>query len=87
MSGKRAWDRREFMGTVGATAVTALVPTVAAGLTTAGPATGEAGQDLLADWTIDDMFGVWPRYADPIPHGRCLAADDKILDEPFNALS
>jgi len=85
VSVKRAWDRREFMGTVGVTALTALVPTVAAGLTTTGPAADRAAPELLADWTIDDMFGVWPRYADPIPHGHPLA-DGTAPDEPFDAL-
>jgi hypothetical protein len=25
---------------------------------------------LLSDWTIDDMWGVYPRYAEPIGYGR-----------------
>lgn len=80
----QAWDRREFMGTVAATAMTALVPTVTKALTT-GPATAKAGPTPLADWTIDDMFGVWPRYADPIPHGNSWPGDIGS-DEPLNAL-
>lgn len=85
MSGRLAWDRREFMGTVGVTAVTALVPMVAKGVVATGPAADRAAPELLADWTIDDMFGVWPRYADPIPYGHPLA-DDTTPDGPLDAL-
>ncbi len=82
---EQAWDRREFIGTVAVTTVATLVPTLATGVTTTSPATAEAVQGLLADWTIDDMFGVWPRYADPIPHGRILA-EAAAPDEPLDAL-
>ena len=84
MSGERQWDRREFIGTVGATAAAALVP--AASLVQAAPvATAVTGPELLSDWTIDDMFGVWPRYADPIPHGR-PPIEDTTIGEPLDAL-
>ena len=85
MSGRQTWDRREFMGTVGVTAVSAFVPAVASGLATTGPATGRAAPESLADWTIDDMFGVWPRYADAFPACR-PPVDDTIPDEPLHAL-
>ena len=81
----QAWDRREFIGAVAVTTVATLVPTLATRVTTTGRATTEAGQDLLADWAIDDMFGVWPRYADPVPHRRTLA-DAAAPDEPLDAL-
>ncbi len=80
-----ALDRREFIGTVGVTAVVALVPTVTPTLTTTGPATSGAAPQLLDDWSIDDMFGVWPRYADPIPPGNSWP-DDTDSGEPLNAL-
>ena len=85
---EHSWGRREFMGTVAVTAVGALVPGVATALTparTTVTSTTASGAGLLADWTIDDMFGVWPRYADPIPHGR-PAADVTVSDEPLDAL-
>ena len=81
----RVLNRRQFIGTVGVTAVVALVPTVTPTLTTTGPATSGAAPQLLDDWSIDDMFGVWPRYADPIPHGNSWP-DDTDPGEPLNAL-
>lgn len=57
-------DRRQFMLGLGAVAAASVLPlTVAAG--GAGPA-----EPALTDWTIDDMWGVYPRYADRIPFGR-----------------
>jgi len=84
----RSWDRREFMGTVAASALGALVPIVATSLTPArvcAAATTKSGSELLADWTIDDMFGVWPRYADPIPHA-CTPTEDVPTAEPLDAI-
>ncbi len=85
---EHAWDRREFMGTVAASALGALVPGVATSLTPArvcAAATPGSGSALLADWTIDDMFGVWPRYADPIPHA-CTPTEDVPPAEPLDAI-
>jgi hypothetical protein len=42
------------------------------------------GLALLADWHIDDMWGVYPRYAEPIAYGR-PATDDAVADA-WNAL-
>ena len=84
MTGERLWDRREFIGTVGATAAGALAPTVATAFTSA-VTSADSGPAALVDWTIDDMFGVWPRYADPIPHGH-PPADLTAPDEPLDAL-
>jgi len=84
----RPWDRREFMGTVAASALGALVPGVATSLTPArvcAAATSEFGSELTTDWTIDDMFGVWPRYADPIPHA-CASTGDVPPAEPLDAI-
>jgi len=64
-------NRREFVGSValvtGGIAVSAVVPGVSppAMAAQSPPAT-------LSDWTIDDMWGVYPRYADPIGYGRPL---------------
>ena len=80
VTGERLWGRREFIATVGATAAGALAPTVATAFTSA-----DSGPAALLDWTIDDMFGVWPRYADPIPHGR-PPTDLTAPGEPLDAL-
>jgi hypothetical protein len=57
-------DRREFIVAAGAIAV-AYAPFSA--LAHVEPATPVAATSvLLDDWTIDDMWGVYPRYADPI---------------------
>ncbi len=85
---ERSWDRREFMGSVAASALGGLVPSLATAMTPARfsvAATVEPGSQLLADWTIDDVFGVWPRYADPIPHA-CAPADDTAPAEPLDAI-
>ncbi len=78
------FDRREFLGKAalvgGGIAVTAAVPwpggrglAVAAMPAAAIPANAAgpvARGPLLADWTIDDQWGAYPRYADPIGFGR-----------------
>ena len=62
-------NRREFVGNVavvaGGISVSAVVPWVSqpAAAVQPSPAT-------LSDWTIDDMWGVYPRYAEPIGYGR-----------------
>jgi hypothetical protein len=62
-------DRRTFLGVAGvacgALAAAAWLP---AGLAAALPRTPAAAavSAALADWTIDDQWGVWPRYAEPI---------------------
>jgi hypothetical protein len=63
--------RRELIGSValvgGGIAASAVVPWPQAALA-ATPV--EAKPEPLSDWTIDDMWGVYPRYADPIDFGR-----------------
>lgn len=61
-------DRREFISTAGAAAAVACLPVA---LAVAVPSVGEAApQATLADWTIDDMWGVYPRPSEPIGYGR-----------------
>ena len=61
-------DRREFIATAGAAAAAACLPVA---LAVAVPSVGEAApQAKLADWTIDDMWGVYPRPSEPIGYGR-----------------
>ncbi len=61
-------DRREFICkatlVAGGIAVTAAMPWPG------GRAAGEPLGSLLDDWTIDDQWGAYPRYADPIGFGR-----------------
>ena len=77
-------DRREFIGAVASSAAVVLVPQPS--LVAAGPvAHAVTGPERLCDWTIDDMFGVYPRYADPIGYGRMREAA-LPSDDPFAAL-
>ena len=61
-------DRREFIVAAGAIAV-AYAPLAAIVQAAAAPANA-AQPVLLDDWTIDDMWGVYPRYSEPIGYGR-----------------
>ena len=55
-----AWDRRDFLAAAAGAAAVAYLPF---GSATAAPAVGvPERKDLLADWTIDDQWGVYPRY-------------------------
>jgi hypothetical protein len=61
-------DRREFIATAGVAVGVACLPT---GLAVAVAAVGETEpQATLADWTIDDMWGVYPRPSEAIGYGR-----------------
>ena len=61
-------DRREFIIGVGATVVASALPLA---LSVAAPSTGNATpRAQLADWHIDDMWGVYPRPSEPIGYGR-----------------
>ena len=61
-------DRRELIAGVGALAAVACLPVA---LATAEPAVGDAtARATLADWHIDDMWGVYPRPHEAIGYGR-----------------
>ena len=62
-------DRREFIVAAGAIAV-AYAPLAAIAQAEAAPPGSAAQPALLDDWTIDDMWGVYPRYSEPIGYGR-----------------
>jgi hypothetical protein len=64
-SGRGGFDRREF---IGAAVATAIVPSMS--LIPASRAAVVTGPDLLADWTIDDQWTGYPRYAEAIGCGR-----------------
>jgi hypothetical protein len=61
-------DRREFIVAAGATAAAAALPVA---IVSASPALGaQAAAATLADWSIDDMWGVYPRPSEAIGFGR-----------------
>ena len=61
-------DRRAFIAAAGAVAAVAGLPVA---LAAAEPAVGDATPlATLADWHIDDMWGVYPRPSEPIGYGR-----------------
>lgn len=73
-------ERREFLGAAslaaGGIAFSAAVPWAAtappaAAASRAAPSVPAASAPgRLEDWTIDDVWGAYPRYADPIGFGR-----------------
>ena len=71
MSGEDAilMDRRVFIGSGASFCAVSLLPMPVFGVPV-GPA-----PTLLSDWTIDDMWGVYPRYADPIAYGCAPAGE------------
>ena len=63
-----ALDRREFVRSAGAVAAAVCLPVTMA---ITAPAVGtEAPLATLADWTVDDMWGVYPRPSEAIGYGR-----------------
>jgi hypothetical protein len=67
MSGS-IFARREFIAGAGAVAAVACLPVA---LATTAPAVGDATPcATLADWHVDDMWGVYPRPSEPIGFGR-----------------
>lgn len=75
-------DRREFIAGVASAAGTALIP--APSLAAATPVATAVTGPKLADWSIDDAFGLFPRYAEPIGYGRPCGAHGPA--EPLDAL-
>jgi hypothetical protein len=73
-------DRREFIGAASAFAATVLLPASAVAV----PPAAQAPRATLADWTIDDMWGVYSRYADPIGYGR-PRGDRPVAVDPVDA--
>jgi hypothetical protein len=77
-------DRRDFIAGAGALAAVAYLP-----VAIAAPAVGDVTpRAALADWHIDDMWGVYPRPSEPIGYGRPhgdgeLVASVAAADLPF----
>lgn len=62
-------DRRELVSLSGAAVAAALLPLPT--VLDARPAVEPALQtELMTDWSIDDMWGACPRYAEAIGYGR-----------------
>jgi hypothetical protein len=86
MSRDTAFDRREFIASAGAVAAVACLPVA---LAAAEPAVGDThGRATLADWHVDDMWGVCPRPHEAIGYGRPrgdgeLVAAVAAADEQF----
>jgi hypothetical protein len=71
-----SWGRREFIAAAAGAVGVAYLPFRSAAPV---PAVGASErQDLLADWSIDDQWGVYPRY-DAIPSTPALAEVDAQL--------
>jgi hypothetical protein len=81
-------DRREFIAGAGAVAAAACLPVA---LAVTEPAVGAATpRATLADWHVDDMWGVYPRPSEAIGYGRPhgdgeLVAAVRPADLPFVA--
>jgi len=61
-------DRREFIAGAGATAAVVCLPVT---LAVAAPSVGGTSPSAaLAEWHIDDMWGVYPRPHEAIGYGR-----------------
>ena len=79
-------NRRAFVGTVGLAAASIATGTLLPGLATKGQMAPYAKTGPLTDWSIDDMTGAAPRYAEPIGHARFHSfeiADANPLDTIF----
>ena len=91
-------NRREFAGAVGlaaaGVATGALLPSLALSLPTPSLPTALVPEKMapyaktgpLADWSIDDMTGDAPRYAEPIGHRQFhsfATAESNPLDSIF----
>ena len=69
MSTPSGLDRREFL--VGAGAAIAASTLLPVALAVASPPTGDTiPRAQLADWHVDDMWGVYPRPSEAIGYGR-----------------
>jgi hypothetical protein len=68
MSTTPGLDRREFLVGVGAAIAASALPVALA--VAAPPAGGTEARAQLADWHIDDMWGVYPRPSEAIGYGR-----------------
>ena len=68
MSTNPSLDRREFLVGAGAVIAASALPIALA--VAAPPAGDTTPRAQLADWHIDDMWGVYPRPSEVIGYGR-----------------
>ncbi len=68
MSTLSGLDRREFLVGAGAAIAASALPVALA--VAAPPAGDTTPRAQLADWHIDDMWGVYPRPSEAIGYGR-----------------
>ena len=76
-------NRRAFVGTVGLAAAGVATGTLLPNHAPAGQMAPYAKTGPLTDWSIDDMTGAAPRYAEPISHPQfhsLATADSNPLD-------
>ncbi|MEO8465096.1 MAG: hypothetical protein ABI640_07115 [Gammaproteobacteria bacterium] len=81
-------DRREFLIGAGAAIAASALPVALA--VAQPPAGGTTPRAQLADWHIDDMWGVYPRPSEAIGYGRPSGDGDLVAgvhpaDLPFVA--
>jgi hypothetical protein len=69
MSQHHGLDRRAFVVSAGACVIAASLPALTIAAVGDAAVTGAAAE-RLADWSIDDMWGVYPRPAQAIGFGR-----------------
>jgi hypothetical protein len=85
---KRTLDRREFVIGAGGVIVATALPMT---LGVAAPPVGyTVARVQLADWHIDDMWGVYPRPSEAIGYGRPHGDGERVAtvhpaDLPFVA--
>jgi hypothetical protein len=73
-------SRRELLSTAGAVAATVLLPLPAA----SSPPLATRGA-RVTDWRAEDVWGLYPRYAEPIDFAR--PRDAAVFEvEPLDAL-
>jgi hypothetical protein len=71
-------DRRVFLVGAGALAAATCLPFA---LAVAEPAVGAATpRATLADWHVDDMWGMYPRPSEPIGYGRPRGDGELVAD-------
>lgn len=75
-------NRRVFVSGIAGAAGVALVPMPS--LVAATPVAAAVTGPKLADWTVDDVCGLYPRYSQAIGYGRPAAGHGPA--EPLDAL-
>jgi hypothetical protein len=72
-------SRRVLMGAAVAASAVSMLPLPASVAAAVASPFGKS-PERLTDWTIDDMWGVYPRYAERIDYGRPWTDVDVHID-------